>query len=94
MPMRWKVLVRGDKFHRKTEGAIRRMGSFVTEIVEAGDESAAITLAVTNVRRRLTRNAEVIVQGMLVAEEVAAILEIGAPDEHVGLAWYDDALDA
>ncbi len=95
----FRVLIRGENFFLKAEGAVKRFGFYTTRYVEAADESEAESRAVDSLRQEDTLR-EVVVNDrmdppMLFAEEIIEIASLDAVENRMpGLAFHEDQPNA
>lgn len=92
---KFRVLVRGENFLLKSEGAVKRFGFYTTRFVEALDKDEAERRAVESLRQE-NRLREGVLNDhsdppMLFAEEIDEISSFDAvEDRSPGLAFYED----
>ena len=92
---KFRVLVRGENFEMKVEGAVKRLGFFVTRFVVAESQAEAETRAIETVSRDDRLRDSVLNDAsnspMLFAdeiEEVSCLEDMERQDE--GFAFFDE----
>jgi hypothetical protein len=91
----FRVLIRGENFFLKTEGAVKRFGFYTTRYLEAADESEAESRVIDSLRQE-GRLREIVANDlsnppMLFAEEIIEISSLESVENRMpGLAFYED----
>ncbi|MBA4097246.1 MAG: hypothetical protein C0484_10825 [Rhodospirillum sp.] len=92
---KFRILIRGENFFMKSEGAVRRFGFYTTRFAEAQDEAEAERLVVEAFRQEGQLRGRVLNDRsdppMLFAEEIVEIASFeGVETRTPGLAFYED----
>ena len=92
---KFRVLIRGENFFMKSEGAVKRFGFFTTRCAEAQGEAEAEHQVMEAFRQEGQLQGRVLNERsdppMLFAEEIVEIVSFeGVEKKTPGLAFYED----